>query len=287
MLGHVLNLAPLAVVERLSDAHDGNEAHGESGLGFLCNGFVSFAEKLPPFRVADNDVPASGFNQHLRRDFSGERAFLFPKNILRGNGNLRVSSGFPGGMDGGKGWSDYDVALVDAGNEQRERGEKHLRFRLRLKHFPVADDDSPASGGTLDNGHLLLGLVGQSFYPGEFDASKKFERSTASCRDVRNSSGDAGLVNGSDRVASSHDGGCAGAGGNSDGSGDFERAGSKSGHLEDAHGAVPNDGSGFGDFRGKRGDSFWPDVEAHLVRGRGGDIDGGGRSSGFAFRGDD
>ena len=94
-------------------------------------------------------------------------------------------------------------------------------------------------------------------------------------------------MNGGNGIASADDRSGAGTCSGGDGSGDFERAIGEGGHFENAHGAVPNDSLGLGNFRCKRGDRFGTDVEAHLVSGRIADVDRGCRGSRLEFRGDD
>ena len=104
---------------------------------------------------------------------------------------------------------------------------------------------------------------------------------------MRNSAGHAGLVNGGDGIASADDRRRACAGCGRDGSRDFERSIRESRHLENAHGAVPNDGPGARNFRGERGGGLGADIEAHLIGRRRSDVYGGGGRVGFKFGGDD
>ena len=54
-----------------------------------------------------------------------------------------------------------------------------------------------------------------------------------------------------------------------DGVGDGIGAVSEGGHLEDAHGAIPDDGAGVGDLVGEQLDRGGADVEGHKVGGEG------------------
>src|SRR5271163_3327321 len=50
--------------------------------------------------------------------------------------------------------------------------------------------------------------------------------------------------------------------------GEFGRAHGESGHLEDAHWAVPYDGRGIGDLLREQGDGLRPNVESHPLSGK-------------------
>jgi hypothetical protein len=106
-------------------------------------------------------------------------------------------------------------------------------------------------------------FVGEGGYAGEDFAFEELEAGSAAGGDVGDTAGDAGLLDGSDRVsASDNRGGVVVAG---DGVGDGVGALREGGHLEDAHGAVPDDGAGFGDLLFEEGDGFGADVEGHEV----------------------
>src|SRR6202158_1999605 len=91
-------------------------------------------------------------------------------------------------------------------------------------------------------------FVGEGFDAGEFASAEKFEGGAASGRDVRNFVCNTGLMDGGNGVATTNDrSGSAGSGGGN-GFGHFERALGESGHFEYAHGAIPNDGFGRGNF---------------------------------------
>src|SRR6266849_2520432 len=130
-----------------------------------------------------------------------------------------------------------------------------------------------------ENSRLKLSrsFIRQRFDAGQFRSTKEFERSAAAGGNVRDARGNAGLVSGSDRIASADDGRGAGIGCSRDGLGDFERAFGKSGHFKDAHRTVPDNGFGAGNFGAIRRDGFRADVQTHLVGGNcGGIVNGGG-----------
>ena len=91
-----------------------------------------------------------------------------------------------------------------------------------------------------------LSLVGQGFYAGEFFAFQEFEAGAAACRDMGDFVGYSCLVDGAYAVAAADDADGCGVCGDclSDGVG----ADGEGGEFEDAGGAVPEDGLGFGDL---------------------------------------
>ena len=93
--------------------------------------------------------------------------------------------------------------------------------------------------------------------------------------------GDAGLLDGCYGVSSADDGGGVGVAGY--GVGDGVGALGEGGHLEDAHGAVPDDGVGVGDLFGEESDGLGADVEGHEVGGEGA---GAGEDLGFGVGGE-
>src|ERR1700757_3325815 len=102
--------------------------------------------------MPDDGVAAAGFHQHSGRDLSGERALLFPENVLRGNADSRTFGGFYRRRDVGERRRDYDVAIAHACHQRFERSEKHAGLRLILVHLPIAGD-YPATFGCA---HLLV-----------------------------------------------------------------------------------------------------------------------------------
>ena len=110
-------------------------------------------------------------------------------------------------------------------------------------------------------------LVGERGDAGEGFAFEELERGAAAGGDVGDAVGDAGLLDCGDGVAAADDGGGVCVGG--DGFGDGLGARGEGGHLKDAHGAVPEDGVGAGDFVGEEVDGFGADVEGHKSAGKG------------------
>src|SRR6267378_1338454 len=133
----------------------------------------------------------------------------------------------------------------------------------------------------------VCSFVGESFDSGKFASGEKFEGSAAAGGDMGDFVREAGLVNGCDGVAAADYGSSAGADGGSDGFGDLDRAFRESGHLECAHGTVPDDGFCGGNFLAIGFDGLGTDIQAHPAVGCGGygdDLRGGVR---LEFRADD
>src|SRR5713101_3135464 len=90
-----------------------------------------------------------------------------------------------------------------------------------------------------------------------------------------------------DGVTATDDGGGAAAGGGGDGLGHFERALGESRHFEYAHGTVPDDGLGGGNFLAIGVDGLGTDVQAHPTVGGSGNRNRLRRRVGFEFGTDD
>jgi hypothetical protein len=76
-----------AFFQRFADTNDGDECVPTGGLDFLSNVFVGFAEILPPFGVADDDVAAAQLFQHWASNLAGKGPLRFPMEVLRGQVN--------------------------------------------------------------------------------------------------------------------------------------------------------------------------------------------------------
>src|SRR6266403_1056501 len=121
----------------------------------------------------------------------------------------------------------------------------------------------------------------------EFAPGEKFKGSAAAGRDMGNFVREAGLMNGCNGVAASDNGSSAGTCGGSDGFGNLERAFRESGHLEYAHGTVPDDGFCGGNFLAIGFDGLGTDIQAHPAVGCSGDGNCLRRGVRFEFRADD
>ena len=63
---NVFSPAAFAVFQHFPNAYDRSKAGSEGGFRFLGDGLVGFSKKLAPFGMADDDVAAAGFDEHLR-----------------------------------------------------------------------------------------------------------------------------------------------------------------------------------------------------------------------------
>src|SRR6266566_313104 len=145
--------------QRFADADDRRQTSNEGGFRLLGDGLVGFPEVLAAFRVADDDVTATRFDEHAGGNFAGEGAFFFPVKILRGNRDLRAARKLGRGGEGCKRRSDDDVAVRGVRDKGCEGGEKGARVRLCLVHLPVAGDDAAANR----IGHLSGALEARLF----------------------------------------------------------------------------------------------------------------------------
>src|SRR6266403_2685040 len=130
--------------------------------------------------------------------------------------------------------------------------------RFNREYAPTRSGQAPNA----DSQRERRSFVGEGFDAGEFASAEKFEGGATAGGDVRNFAGDAGLVDSGDGITAADDGGGAASGGRGNGFGYFESALRKSGHFEDAHGAVPDDSLGGGNFLAIGVDGFGADVQA-------------------------
>src|SRR5262249_36879604 len=294
--------AIVAIFLSFAKANDGSEAGYQRRKGLLRDIVVGFAEELAALGVADDDVAAARFDEHWGGDFAGEGAFFAPRDVLAADGDVAALCDFRGGGDCGERRSDHDVAMSAIFDERQKCGEEGTRLGEGFVHLPVAGDDGTAhansetetaKNGEKDNAETLRAqrnrreedesFVGEGFDAGEFGAGQKFEGGAATGGDVRNFVGYTGLMDGGDRIASADNGGCTRCGCGSNGFCDCERASGEGRHFEDAHGTVPDDGFGFGDFGGVGGTCFRADIESHLISRSRGDVDCFGGSVGLEF----
>src|SRR6266436_4858589 len=138
--------AGVAFVLSFSQEDDGGEAALQGHQSFFGDVVVGFAKKLAPLGMADDDVAAAGFGKHGGGNFAGECTFLAPGDVLTGDGDAGAFGAFERGGDRCERRGDNNVAVLRAGNEWKERGEKRASVRERLVHFPVASDYAASHG---------------------------------------------------------------------------------------------------------------------------------------------
>src|SRR6266853_726096 len=130
-------------------------------------------------------------------------------------------------------------------------------------------------------------FVGEGFDAGEFASAEEFEGGAAAGGDMRNFVGNAGLMDGGYGITATDNGSGAAAGGRGDGFGYLESAFGERGHFEYAHGTIPNDGFGGGNFLAIGVDGFRADIETHTAVGRGGNGNRFRGGVGFEFGAND
>ena len=84
-----LELAGVALLERLADADDSREASRNRGPGAQVDRLVRLAEVLAALAVADDDVLRARVEQHPSRNLAGVRAGLLPVAVLSANADMR------------------------------------------------------------------------------------------------------------------------------------------------------------------------------------------------------
>ena len=110
-------------------------------MGALVDALVGFAEVLTALAVTDNDVLRARFDQHIRADLAGKRAFVRPGHVLRAHADLAALDEFFHLFDIGERYANHDIHALALFDERLERGKKRFRFRFGVVHFPVACDD--------------------------------------------------------------------------------------------------------------------------------------------------
>ena len=88
---HFGGLSAFSFFEKFAYAYDNFESCVKRGFGSEIDGFVGFSEILSSFAVSGDNVTYSQFFEHLRADFSGERAFFRPMYVLRADFYVRTS----------------------------------------------------------------------------------------------------------------------------------------------------------------------------------------------------
>src|SRR5205814_1176148 len=116
--------ASVTVFLRFSEADDGSEAARQRHQGLLGDIVIRLTKKLAALGVADDDVAAAGFGKHGSGNFACEGAFLAPGHVLTGDGDAGAFRGFDRSSYCSERRGDDNVAVLRAGNERKERGEK-------------------------------------------------------------------------------------------------------------------------------------------------------------------
>src|SRR5882724_4532400 len=134
---NLLSKAGVTVLLGFSQANYGSEAAVQSHQCLLGDVVIGFTKKLAALGVADDDVAAAGFGKHGSGNFAGEGAFFAPGDVLASDGDAGAFRGFDRSAYCGERGGDDNVAVLCAGDERKERGEKRASVRERFVHFPV------------------------------------------------------------------------------------------------------------------------------------------------------
>ena len=83
-------LARLALRQRLADADQRRKSGTNGGRGLLPRLLVGLAEHVPPLGVTDEHVPRAGGARDGRGVLAGERALVFPVDVLHAELDVRA-----------------------------------------------------------------------------------------------------------------------------------------------------------------------------------------------------
>ena len=101
---NLFHVPSLALLERLSDAHDRAQARFMGSAGFAIHDFIGLAKHRATLTVANHDITNKKIAQHRGTDFASEGAAPLPMHVLRTNFNiLRFSQRFIHFCDRGEG----------------------------------------------------------------------------------------------------------------------------------------------------------------------------------------
>ena len=102
-------LPGVALVQRLADADDGDEAGGDGSFRLRLDDRVSLAMIGAALGVADDDVRAAEVLQHGSACVAGMRTLHLHVAVLAANGNARTGDGIQNQRDQGEGRADQYV----------------------------------------------------------------------------------------------------------------------------------------------------------------------------------
>src|SRR5262245_13741187 len=135
----------LALLERLADAHDRDEAGGQHGAGPPVDGLVGIAEELPALGVTDDHEDAARLAEHRDRDLARVGALWLPVAVLRGELDPRSIEGPRHHVEGREGWRDHHLPPARAADVLGQRLGERDRLAARAVHLPVAGDQRGAA----------------------------------------------------------------------------------------------------------------------------------------------
>src|SRR5206468_4583555 len=115
--------------------------------------------------------------------------FFFPKHVLRTDPDIAAACSLNGGGNRRIWRRNHNVAMRCGADQRGEICEKRACFRLGLVHLPIASDYSASfHSAPMQSAEILglsLTLVRQGFYAGQLASAQKFQRSSATGRNVR------------------------------------------------------------------------------------------------------
>ena len=134
----------VALLQRLSDAHDRCQLRPERGKQLPVHRLVSLLKQPAALAVADDHELRSGLLDHWRADFPGERPLAFPVQVLRRNADRTAARCFRRRMQRRERRGDDDLDVRDVLDDPPELLDEHDRLVDGLVHLPVRRDERSA-----------------------------------------------------------------------------------------------------------------------------------------------
>src|SRR5688572_5258361 len=142
---HRRRLVAIALVERFADADDRHQTRGEGGMHLLVDDAIGLAEQPASLGVSDDDESGAGFTQHGGADFTGERAFALPVQVLTADADGAAFRRFRRGRNRRERRCDHYVRISAAPRQQGAQfGDVRRRFGGGLEHLEIAGDERRA-----------------------------------------------------------------------------------------------------------------------------------------------
>ena len=107
---------------------------------------VAFTKILTAFAVPHYDVGAAGSGDHGSGYFTGERALLFPIEVLGADFDVASLDGVDGSRQGRERRRDDNLAMSGVFHQRLEPAEELDRLGDRFEHLPVTREDGLSQG---------------------------------------------------------------------------------------------------------------------------------------------
>ena len=133
--------AAVPLAQGLADADDRDQPGGQRGARLAVHVGVGLAHELPPLRMADDHVAATGIDQLGRGYLAREGALRLPVAILTSNRDAAAPEPRGHGRQGDEGGGDDDIGAADAGDPRLDVGRQRDGLRKRSEELPVARED--------------------------------------------------------------------------------------------------------------------------------------------------